>query len=258
MIGKISAELRRIEKHNQMKILYACETGSRAFGFPSPDSDYDVRFIYLHTKDWYLSIDQQRNVIERPISEQLDMNGWELTKALRLYRKSNPSLLEWLHSEMVYAQPYSVIDNMRSLSDAVFSTDTCLLHYLNMAQANYRTLLKKDHATIKTYLTILRPILMCKWLMVHPAFPPIDFSTLAAAVLPDGLLKEEVNLLITNKRIGNVLPAKAGVQVIHRFIEKELLTLSTYTAATTAFKRDSTDLLNNLFREALNEVWGQA
>ncbi|MEC2055207.1 nucleotidyltransferase domain-containing protein [Peribacillus psychrosaccharolyticus] len=255
MIDKISAELKRIEEHFQVKILYACESGSRAFGFPSPDSDYDVRFIYLHTKDWYLSIDQYRNVIERPICEQLDMNGWELTKALQLYRKSNPSLLEWLYSEIVYVQPYSVIDNMRGLFDAVYSTDTCLLHYLNMAKANYRTLLKKAQVSTKIYLTILRPILACKWMIVHPGFPPVDFSRLAGAVLPDGLLKNEVNTLVMNKRSGNIPSAKIDVQIIHHFIEKELIALSTYTATAAAYKKDSTELLNNLFRDALNEVW---
>ena len=82
---RISEELMKIEETYQVKILYACESGSRAWGFPSKDSDYDVRFIYIHSKDWYLSIDQKRDVIELPINDLLDMNGWELTKALRLF-----------------------------------------------------------------------------------------------------------------------------------------------------------------------------
>ncbi|MBS4161445.1 nucleotidyltransferase domain-containing protein, partial [Klebsiella pneumoniae] len=102
MNQRINEELANIENMNHVKILFAVESGSRAWGFPSQDSDYDVRFIYVHQKDWYLSIDEKRDVIERPIHESLDISGWELTKALRLFRKSNPPLLEWLSSEMVY------------------------------------------------------------------------------------------------------------------------------------------------------------
>ena len=90
---RILGELSALEQHYEVKILYACESGSRAWGFASTDSDYDVRFVYLHPLDWYLSIDQKRDVIERPISDELDLSGWELRKALRLLRKSNPPLL---------------------------------------------------------------------------------------------------------------------------------------------------------------------
>src|SRR4029078_9708652 len=107
MREKIELELERIEKENDVKILFAVESGSRAWGFPSKDSDYDVRFIYVHKKDWYLSIDQKRDVIELPINNLLDINGWELRKALKLFRKSNPPLMEWLHSGIVYYQAFS-------------------------------------------------------------------------------------------------------------------------------------------------------
>jgi uncharacterized protein len=95
MKQKIIEEIKKIEGTYKVKVLYACESGSRAWGFPSKNSDYDVRFIYIHEEDWYLSIDQKRDVIELPINDLLDINGWELTKALRLFRKSNPPLLEW-------------------------------------------------------------------------------------------------------------------------------------------------------------------
>lgn len=103
----IQQKLVEIEEKYKVKILYAVESGSRAWGFPSKDSDYDVRFIYIHSAEWYLSIDPQeigakRGVIEEPIDELLDISGWEITKALRLFRKNNPPLLEWLRSNIVY------------------------------------------------------------------------------------------------------------------------------------------------------------
>jgi len=104
MKQKITSRLQEIEEKEKVRILYACESGSRAWGFPSSDSDYDVRFLYLHPVEWYLSIKKRRDVIESPISEQLDINGWDLQKALLLLRKSNPPLLEWLGSPIIYLE----------------------------------------------------------------------------------------------------------------------------------------------------------
>ena len=100
----ILAQLNEIEKNHDVVILYACESGSRAWGFPSADSDYDVRFIYLRPVKWYLSVEEKRDVIEVPINEQLDINGWDLRKALQLFRKSNPPLMEGLGSPIVYLE----------------------------------------------------------------------------------------------------------------------------------------------------------
>lgn len=92
----IIAELRKIERDHRVHILFAIESGSRAWGFPSPDSDYDARFIYVHEPDWYLSLTTGRDVIELPISGLLDINGWDIRKALNLLLKPNPVMLEWL------------------------------------------------------------------------------------------------------------------------------------------------------------------
>src|SRR5580698_9021306 len=94
--------LAQLEAERQVRVLFACESGSRAWGFASRDSDYDVRFLYVHRRDWYLSVEARRDVIELPIAEDLDVSGWDLRKALRLLRKSNPPLLEWLKSPVVY------------------------------------------------------------------------------------------------------------------------------------------------------------
>jgi len=100
--SQIKAELARIEEDENISILWACESGSRAWGFESQNSDYDVRFIYLQRTEEYLRASDLRDVIEKPISDDLDISGWDLPKALRLFRKSNPPLLEWLQSPIVY------------------------------------------------------------------------------------------------------------------------------------------------------------
>ena len=106
MKEEILRRLDQIEREDDVRIVYACESGSRAWGFESTDSDWDVRFIYVHPRDWYLSIDvgEKRDVIERPINDELDISGWDLRKALKLLRKSNPPLLEWLSSPIVYKE----------------------------------------------------------------------------------------------------------------------------------------------------------
>ena len=116
MRERITDGLKEIEADENVVVFYACESGSRAWGFPSQNSDYDVRFLYLHSVDWYLSIVEKRDVIERPINDQLDVNGWDLRKALELFRKSNPPLLEWLDSPIVYQEKFTIASQMRELS----------------------------------------------------------------------------------------------------------------------------------------------
>ena len=104
MRKQILKKLAEIEMEHDVRIIYACESGSRAWGVPSKDSDYDVRFIYAHPRDYYLSISPLRDVIELPIDPVFDINGWDIRKALSLLRKSNIRLLEWLQSPIVYVQ----------------------------------------------------------------------------------------------------------------------------------------------------------
>ncbi len=115
MKQRIIDELKRIEQSYGVKIVYAVESGSRAWGFPSQDSDYDVRFIYVPKKEWYFSIEQERDVIEEPIHDLLDISGWELRKTLRLFKKSNPPLLEWLSSDIVYYEAFTTAKQLRKL-----------------------------------------------------------------------------------------------------------------------------------------------
>ncbi len=142
MRERIFQQLEIIEADKDVRILYACESGSRAWGFPSKDSDFDVRFIYVHPTSWYLSIDDKRDVIEKNIDDCLDISGWELRKALRLFRKSNPPLLEWLQSPVVYLEKHKTADKLRDLRVVYFSPKSCLYHYLQMARRNYRDYLQ--------------------------------------------------------------------------------------------------------------------
>ena len=157
MKERIIQKLYEIEKEHNIRILLAVESGSRAWGFASPDSDYDVRFIYVRQRDDYLRLNAMRDVIELPISDELDISGWDLQKALRLLYKSNPTLFEWFSSPIVYIEtPFA--NDFRNIMQDYFSKKKTLYHYISMAEGNYRDYLKGDTVWAKKYF-MYRPVL---------------------------------------------------------------------------------------------------
>ncbi|MBT2696977.1 nucleotidyltransferase domain-containing protein [Bacillus sp. ISL-40] len=255
MKEKILTEIKKIEEEYGVRICLAVESGSRAWGFPSKDSDYDVRFIYVHKMDWYLSIDQKRDVIELPINDLLDINGWELRKALQLFRKSNPPLMEWLHSGIVYYQAFSLVDKLKAIQNQVFLPQSALYHYLNMAKGNFRDYLRSDQVKIKKYFYVLRPVLACMWIERYNSVPPIEFQTLVEELLVEGPLKKEILTLLERKISGDELNLEPKITSINDFLEKEINRLEEYTKTLRASKEDMTPILDDLFREVLDEVW---
>ena len=168
--------------------------GAGAWGFASPDSDYDVRFIYVRDKESYLKLNRPRDVIELPINDVLDINGWDVDKALKLLHKSNPTVFEWFSSPVIYkTTPFA--DQFKPVMQHYFSSKSGLWHYLQMASGNYRDYLKRDMVKAKKYFYVLRPILACRWILEKGTPPPMLFSELAASQLPDYLEKTVAKLL---------------------------------------------------------------
>lgn len=178
----IAERLDAIEAEEGARILFAVESGSRAWGFPSPDSDYDVRFVYAHPRDWYLSIDRRRDVIERPIDGDLDIAGWDLKKALRLAIKPNPVLLEWLRSPILYRADAKAMAWLVALADRADFRRPSIHHYLHLAESQYRKYVEgKDAVRLKKYFYVLRPVLALRWLRLSDDPVPMDFATLRSA-----------------------------------------------------------------------------
>lgn len=225
MRAQIMESLRRIEAEHDVTVLFACESGSRGWGFASPDSDYDVRFIYVHRLPWYLTVAPRRDVIELPISGDLDVNGWDLRKALALMRESNPTLLEWLRSPIVYREEAQTMDRVRTLAEQVFSNARAWHHYTSMAKKNFREHLQADEVRYKKYLYVLRPLLAARWIRSQPGVPPMRFAELAQHTLHArqyaALIAEIDALLEVKMRAGEgaTSPRWPG---IHAFIEAEL------------------------------------
>lgn len=190
----IQEKLREIEQHEECRILLAVESGSRAWGFASPDSDYDVRFIYVRPEKAYLRLDRARDVIEVPINDELDINGWDIDKTLRLLHKSNPTVFEWFSSPIIY-QTSAFADQFRPIMQKYFSSKAGLWHYLHMAEGNYRDYLRGEMVRAKKYFYVLRPILACKWILEKGTPPPMLFTDLVKSELPDDLSETVYQLL---------------------------------------------------------------
>jgi uncharacterized protein len=254
----IQNTLHEVQVQEGVRILYACESGSRAWGFPSRDSDYDVRFIYVRPRDWYLSIDleRRRDVIERPISDQLDLSGWDLRKALQLLRKSNPPLLEWLNSPIVYLEQYNAILHLRQILPAYYSPIACMFHYLHMARGNYRDYLRGDPIWIKKYFYVLRPLLAVKWIEADYGVVPMEFSALVDALISNPTLKQAIDSLLARKKAGDELERGPRNQVISSFIEDELTRLESVPNSSPA-STPPVEEANQFFRQMLTIAWSE-
>lgn len=254
---EITRRLDKIETDNSVKVLFACESGSRAWGFASSDSDYDVRFIYLSPASRYLAVDleEQRDVIETPIEGVWDVNGWDLRKALRLYRKSNPPLLEWLQSPIVYREESTAAQKMRDLLATFYSPTACMYHYLHMAQGNYRGYLQSDLVRTKKYFYVLRPLLGCRWIERDIGAVPMEFERLVEGTgIPDAV-KHEIHLLLEKKRADGEIGKGPKINVLSEFIESEF---RRYEESGLLRQKPRSDVgkLNEIFRETILEVWG--
>ncbi len=255
--AQIMQALENIQRDNQVQILFAIESGSRAWGFPSQDSDFDVRFVYIHQPQWYLSIDvdQRRDVIELPINKVLDISGWDIRKALQLFRKSNPPLLEWLDSPITYQSKFGFVDQMRKLAPITYSPIACMHHYFSMLKGNYREYLRGDRVRLKKYFYILRPLLAVLWLERDMGVVPTEFNKLVEGVLSDESLKNEIYKLIERKKIGTELDDQPPILPINEFVDSEIQRLEQAEFAKVAQKIPY-EQLNELFRNTLDTVWG--
>jgi predicted nucleotidyltransferase len=220
---RVAGALSQVEAERQVRVLYACESGSRAWGFASHDSDYDVRFVYVHARDWYLSVEDRRDVIEQPLADELDVSGWELRKALRLLRKSNPPLLEWLKSPVVYRQDRAFMGEFNALAADFYSPRRCFAHYLHMAFGNWRDYLRgREAVSLKKYLYVFRPLLACRWIERRLGQVPMLFSQLVNGVLEERDVRAALDELVARKQAAEELAVAPPVEVLSRFVEAEL------------------------------------
>lgn len=255
---QILERLSTVESEHGVRVLYACESGSRAWNFASPDSDYDVRFIYVHQPDWYLSFDieHRRDVIEYPIVDEIDCNGWDIRKALYLFTRTNGALLEWLHSPIKYLERSSLAQSLRDLAPRALNATALCYHYSHMARGNAREYLFQDQVRLKKYFYVLRPLLAIRFVESGRGVPPVRFEDLVDAVAPEEI-RPSIASLLKLKRSTPELGLGNPVAEINSFIETELERHGErFSGQGRPDLLDSNEIraeLNEIFRRAIGE-----
>lgn len=241
----ILEKLNEIERRENVKILHCIESGSRAWGFASPDSDYDVRFIYARPKDYYLRLDKTRDVIEWQLDDTLDINGWDIQKTLRLLHSSNPTLFEWNSSPIVY-RTTEEWEKVSSVINRYFVAKSGLYHYLNTARRNFKEFLMGETVRLKKYFYVLRPLLACKWILAEGTPPPMLFCTLMEKYL-DEELKPDVEQLLDLKMNTPEIGTGKRLDRINDYLERDIAEVEAVIASLPADKSQGWDELNALF-----------
>lgn len=251
MIRAIEDAIAAIESQQEVRILFAAESGSRAWGFASPDSDYDVRFIYVHQRDWYLTIGEPRDVIEAMLPGDLDLSGWELRKTLRLFLRGNAALNEWLGSPIVYADRDGLADELRTLLPSAFRTTAAYHHYLSMARGVIAEHLQGEQVRLKKVFYALRPLLACRWIAAANSQPPTAFAELCSAPWVEAGERAMIDALLMAKTAAREVDAQPVKSELRRWLAIEL-------AAATAKANDirsvaslEIDTLDAVFRRLL-------
>lgn len=258
MKTKIVNQLKLIEKDHKVRILYAIESGSRAWGFASQDSDYDVRFVYIHKKDWYLALDDKRDVIEHMDKENdLDISGWDIKKTLILFKKSNPPLYEWLESPVVYLDRLSFKKNLGKIVTKYFSPKAAFHHYLSKLVNNHKDYVNHQQIKMKKYFYVLRPLFACAWIEKNDTMPPMEFEKLLMAQSLDKDLLDEIRALLKNKREGLEQGLAPRKKVLDDYIEERISYFERLGNEIKPVTSPGIEVLNQLFRKTLKEAWSK-
>lgn len=215
----IIQSLAKIEEDHGCRILYACESGSRAWGFPSPDSDYDVRFLYTHGVDWHLGIGARRDTIEASLPGDLDLAGWELRKALTLFAAGNVALYEWIGSDVVYCDRGGLRQALAELIPVWFQPKKALFHYLGLARRLESMDFAASAGSIKGLFYVVRPLFACQWIQRFGNMPPTDLRGQFGRDLAPGVIEDEIVGLMAAKATlaerGSITPSPDLIRWLH-------------------------------------------
>ena len=253
--NKILDYIRQVENKYDVDILSACETGSRAWGFASPDSDFDVRFIYRHRKEWYLSLTEGKDSIDLMFDDgNMDISGWELRKTLRLLAKSNPPLLERIKSGIVYHSNPEFVSGINMLSDKMYSKVATLYHYIGMSRKSFADVESQDKYKLKKLFYALRAAIACKWIIERDEIPPVYFPTMIKELDIDDYNKNRIANLIEFKSKQDESYYHSGELELIDLI-KELLDYADLNSKLMPSANGDLEELNVFFRQMIDIEW---
>ena len=179
MYTLVPQKLREIEKEYGIRVLYAAESGSRAWGTCLEDSDFDIRFIYIRPLESYLKLEEEKDVLEFPISEGWDMCGWDIRKLLKLLHHANSQIYEWFASPVVYVDE-GFSQRIRPLLEGYFSVKTTCYHYLHQGDLKRKKAIHSPQPKVKHYLYILQHLSCTRWVLTRGEPVPVDYRAVTA------------------------------------------------------------------------------
>lgn len=247
---RIKDSLSQLETERNINILLAIESGSRAWGFPSQDSDFDVRIIYSHPKEHYLSVFDQKDTLEVPITDELDIAGWDLGKSLKLMYAGNAVVHEWLNSPIIYRQNTSRVRQLREFSESAFNPVKAFHHYLAMSCKKFDLKLGENF-TAKRLLYAYRTLLCAQWVAKHRSAPPMVFQDLMKALLEDqSAVFDDLLKIIADKEHQNEQQPIQVSKSLQDYSEESIKQLKRIVLE--KFKRPPQRLFDQLFRTLLD------
>ena len=249
---EITNKILEVEQKENVKVLYAVEAGSRAWGVESPDSDYDVRFVYVRPMKAYLKLQEKKDIIEWQLDEVFDMNGWDLKKTLIQFHKGNATLFEWANSPIVYktTNEWQFIYEQAKL---YFSEKIALYHYYGTANSTFKQYLQEDKVQYKKYIYALRPLLACRFIEHTHAIPPVRFEDLLPCVSSKELLNE-IETMLVMKAASDEKDLNPKLPMIQQYIEEELVRYEKLSKAMEDDRGADWEVLNDVFFKILNSV----
>ena len=253
MKGIITGEILKLEREYNVTVLLACETGSRAWGFPSPDSDYDIRLIYKHDLDWYLSLNEKKDTIDLMLdNNMLDISGWDIKKSLGLLWKSNPPLLERLQSPIIYKSDPEFVNEMWELASETYSRIASLHHYKSLSVNMFEEISATGNYKLKKLFYALRAATACKWIIDRDDIPPIEFRKMMEGLNIKSELEERIVDLIKLKSKVDESYFHKGEEEIFKFIESNLNLAETHGRFLPAGEGDMVKM-NDFFRRKIKD-----
>ncbi len=251
MYEKIRDYLNEIQQDRDIEILLACETGSRAWGFPSPDSDFDVRFIYRHKREWYLSLNERKDTIElMRDNNEIDLSGWDLKKSLGLLWKSNPPLLERIQSPVIYMVNDAFLKGINDIAAQTYSKIASMHHYLSMAKKMFTDINGHKEIKLKKLFYALRTSVACQWIMERDEMPPIVFQTMLEKLDIDAGITGKIYQLIELKSSKSEGYFHQEETMLNEFIERIIMRSDDQAQKLPSAKANMEEL-NTFFRKML-------
>lgn len=246
--------LHKVELEHNLKVIYGLESGSRAWGFESQNSDYDVRFLYLRPIDWYLCIERRADVLEFETSNHVDLSGWDFKKSLMFLRRSHPVILEWLRSPIVYIEHSKLVRQMRGIGHEFFAPRASVYHYIGWAERILQRYFKPSKLSAKRYFYVIRPILCCRWIQTIGGQPPLPIQELIAAIEMPAEVKLAIESLIERKRAGYELDSVGRITTLDGYIAESLAQIKEFLNTLPRPEYAPFELLNSLFYEVIEEL----